>query len=154
MARDHLTPEERAADALERSTEVLERICGHLERPEVERRRSLLAGKPAIEAHAEGCPALGGPCECGIRRKLDTCTKPPAGWLCSRPAGHDGPCAARWIEPVKDPEIMLQLHELEAILAQPHRPFRLSDNRTIVTFTNAARERAALIWAAYLREQG
>jgi hypothetical protein len=22
------------------------------------------------------------------------CTVPPAGWKCSRPAGHDGPCAA------------------------------------------------------------
>lgn len=23
-----------------------------------------------------------------------TCTLPPEGWICSRPAGHDGPCAA------------------------------------------------------------
>jgi hypothetical protein len=25
---------------------------------------------------------------------LPACTLPPAGWTCSRPAGHDGPCAA------------------------------------------------------------
>jgi hypothetical protein len=25
----------------------------------------------------------------------ERCTRPPSGWECSRPAGHDGPCAAR-----------------------------------------------------------
>lgn len=24
----------------------------------------------------------------------DPCTVPPEGWFCTRPAGHDGPCAA------------------------------------------------------------
>lgn len=27
------------------------------------------------------------------------CLKPPAGWTCSRVAGHDGPCAAARIDP-------------------------------------------------------
>lgn len=26
---------------------------------------------------------------------MSKCTIPPAGWECSRTAGHDGPCAAR-----------------------------------------------------------
>ncbi|HEV7301632.1 MAG TPA: hypothetical protein VGN72_19870 [Tepidisphaeraceae bacterium] len=26
--------------------------------------------------------------------KPDTCRVPPPGWSCSRPAGHEGPCAA------------------------------------------------------------
>jgi hypothetical protein len=25
---------------------------------------------------------------------VDQCSKPPAGWYCTRAAGHDGPCAA------------------------------------------------------------
>jgi multisubunit Na+/H+ antiporter MnhB subunit len=25
---------------------------------------------------------------------VNCCEKPPAGWLCTREAGHDGPCAA------------------------------------------------------------
>lgn len=29
------------------------------------------------------------------RDRVRTCTKPPRGWKCSRPAWHDGPCAAR-----------------------------------------------------------
>lgn len=28
----------------------------------------------------------------------EACTKPPPGWVCSRDAGHDGPCAASPIE--------------------------------------------------------
>lgn len=28
----------------------------------------------------------------------DTCTVPPKGWTCSRPAGHEGPCAASPVE--------------------------------------------------------
>lgn len=27
-------------------------------------------------------------------REDEPCTRPPAGWRCSRPEGHDGPCAA------------------------------------------------------------
>lgn len=29
---------------------------------------------------------------------MKSCTLPPAGWWCSRDAGHRGPCAARQIE--------------------------------------------------------
>lgn len=29
--------------------------------------------------------------------ELPACTRPPEGWSCSRPAGHDGPCAARQV---------------------------------------------------------
>lgn len=35
--------------------------------------------------------------ETGVPTKVATvakCQKPPAGWTCTRPAGHDGPCAA------------------------------------------------------------
>lgn len=28
------------------------------------------------------------------RESFDACTLPPAGWYCTREAGHDGPCAA------------------------------------------------------------
>lgn len=28
------------------------------------------------------------------RPPMNTCTSPPPGWKCTRPAGHDGPCAA------------------------------------------------------------
>lgn len=28
----------------------------------------------------------------------EQCLVPPAGWTCSRPAGHDGPCAARPVD--------------------------------------------------------
>lgn len=27
-------------------------------------------------------------------RMSDVCTTPPAGWICTRVAGHEGPCAA------------------------------------------------------------
>ena len=28
-----------------------------------------------------------------------TCLAPPQGWVCTRPAGHDGPCAAHQLNP-------------------------------------------------------
>ena len=33
---------------------------------------------------------------------MTVCTIPPAGWSCSRIAGHEGPCAARQIAPYDD----------------------------------------------------
>lgn len=47
---------------------------------------------------AFGSPQLATCPLCLARRTVDAgggCRIPPAGWWCSREAGHDGPCAAR-----------------------------------------------------------
>lgn len=59
-------------------------------------------------------------------QRSEVCTVPPAGWWCSRPAGHDGPCAAREVKP--DPKWMAQHHyardlaEVERAMASRLRP--------------------------------
>ncbi len=40
------------------------------------------------------------------------CNVPPIGWVCSRPAGHDGPCAARRLEWNPKP---ISLDEVEVV---------------------------------------
>jgi hypothetical protein len=51
-----------------------------------------LAGESAGDDQAHVADAFEG-AEDG-RRIPQRCTRPPAGWTCSRPEGHDGPCAA------------------------------------------------------------
>lgn len=38
---------------------------------------------------------------------MSRCTVPPAGWVCTRDAGHEGPCAA---VPSVDPGRIIALH--------------------------------------------
>ncbi len=35
-----------------------------------------------------------------VKPDPNPCTRPPRGWYCTRPAGHDGPCAAWPVEPL------------------------------------------------------
>lgn len=58
----------------------------------------------------------------------EPCTKPPAGWRCTRGAGHDGPCAA--------------VHE------------SMDDGAAQLRFdrVRAAAEKAVRDWAAYSRQ--
>ena len=38
---------------------------------------------------------------------MTKCEVPPAGWYCTRPAGHDGPCAAHPDAPTRPKQYML-----------------------------------------------
>lgn len=77
------------------------------------REEGLLVSEPVCQTCSRAVPddALRAPC-------VSPCTVPPAGWRCSRPGGHEGPCAAspismdttaewwarRWLEKASDAE--------------------------------------------------
>lgn len=45
----------------------------------------------------------------------DECTVPPAGWACTRTAGHDGPCAAIPTSGWASPSLGRAYHEVERV---------------------------------------
>jgi hypothetical protein len=40
---------------------------------------------------------------------IERCDVPPEGWWCSREKGHDGPCAAREVEPMSWEDLATRL---------------------------------------------
>jgi hypothetical protein len=90
---------------------------------------------------------------------VPTCAEIELDQVCTLDLGHGSPHVFRNVPPSllaqaraqkaeRAPRsVMIQAHELDALLSQPHRPFRLSDGKTTLQLTNEAAGLAESIWS-------